>query len=73
MIPKDPPRPCDICDEMNDMLFCIECCRGMAATLAGQNGGRIGGRRRAEKLSPERRSEIARTAAMARWHREVKP
>lgn len=29
--------------------------------------GKIGGRARAEKLSPERRSEIAREAAKARW------
>lgn len=29
--------------------------------------GREGGKRRAEKLSPERRSEIARKAAEARW------
>lgn len=26
-----------------------------------------GGRARAEKLTPERRAEIARTAALARW------
>ena len=30
-------------------------------------GGRKGGRRRADRLTPERRSEIARTAAAARW------
>lgn len=30
-------------------------------------GGRKGGRRRAEKLSDERRAEIARLAAQARW------
>ena len=33
----------------------------------GKLGGSKGGRLRAEKLSPERRSEIARTAAAARW------
>ncbi len=31
------------------------------------NGGRIGGHRRAEILSPERRREIAKAAASARW------
>lgn len=33
----------------------------------GRLGGLIGGRVRAAKLSPERRSEIARRAATARW------
>lgn len=35
----------------------------------GKLGGAKGGKLRAEKLSPERRSEIARTAAAARWGR----
>jgi hypothetical protein len=34
---------------------------------AGRNGGIKGGRARAEKLSPQRRSEIAQKAAKARW------
>jgi hypothetical protein len=34
---------------------------------AGRSGGLKGGKKRAEKLSPERRSEIARKAAEARW------
>ena len=33
-------------------------------------GGRVGGRNRAERLSSKRRSEIARTAAVARWKKE---
>lgn len=33
----------------------------------GRLGGAKGGKLRAEKLSPERRSEIARRAAAARW------
>lgn len=37
-----------------------------AATL-GRMGGLKGGRARAEKLSPERRAEIAAKAAAARW------
>jgi hypothetical protein len=32
--------------------------------------GRLGGRARAEKLSPARRAEIARLAAEARWGRQ---
>lgn len=33
----------------------------------GKKGGSKGGKLRAERLSPERRSEIARNAAAARW------
>lgn len=32
----------------------------------GQQGGKIGGKRRAASLSPQRRSEIARMGALAR-------
>jgi hypothetical protein len=35
----------------------------------GKLGGSKGGKLRAERLSPERRSEIARKAAEARWNR----
>ncbi len=33
----------------------------------GRLGGLKGGKARAEKLSPERRTEIAKKAALARW------
>ena len=33
----------------------------------GQRGGLKGGKARAEKLTPARRTEIARKAALARW------
>jgi|HubBroStandDraft_1064217.scaffolds.fasta_scaffold89351_2 hypothetical protein len=43
-----------------------------AAVELGRQGGLKGGRARAEKLTPEQRSEIARKAAAARWaNREV--
>ena len=38
------------------------------ATVLGRAGGKIGGKARALKLTPEERSEIARKAAMTRWH-----
>jgi hypothetical protein len=38
--------------------------------VAGRAGGLKGGKRRAEKLSPEKRSDIARRAALARWKPE---
>lgn len=44
--------------------------RGWAAALSGARGGKKGGRARADALSPERRSEIARNAAEARWAKE---
>lgn len=34
----------------------------------GSRGGSVGGRKRAESLSSERRSEIAREAAQKRWN-----
>lgn len=38
-----------------------------AAVALGRRGGLKGGKARAEKLTPERRSEIARDAAATRW------
>ena len=38
--------------------------------VAGKKGGQRGGPSRAEKLSPERRSDIAKKAAKARWRRQ---
>ena len=38
-----------------------------AAVALGRLGGLKGGRVRAERLTPERRTEIAKIAAMARW------
>lgn len=37
------------------------------AVALGRKGGLKGGKARAEKLSSERKSEIARNAAKARW------
>lgn len=44
--------------------------QGNAAATLGRKGGKKGGRARAKKLSPERRSEIAKKAAAARWGRK---
>lgn len=41
--------------------------RDLAAVLMGRRGGLKGGKARAERLSPERRKEIAEKAARARW------
>lgn len=39
----------------------------------GRKGGLKGGKARAEKLSPEQRSEIAKKAAQARWATKTRP
>lgn len=41
-----------------------------AAVARGSRGGKKGGKARSRKLTPERRSEIARKAARARWGSE---
>jgi hypothetical protein len=38
-----------------------------SAAARGRKGGKKGGKARADKLTPEQRSEIARVAAEARW------
>lgn len=40
------------------------------AVLLGRRGGLKGGRARADKLTPERRKEIAQKAAEARWRKD---
>ena len=44
-----------------------ELTKNPAAVALGRLGGKKGGKARAAKLSAERRSEIARMAAQARW------
>jgi hypothetical protein len=39
-----------------------------AAVALGRLGGKKGGPARAAKLSPKKRQQIARAAAMKRWH-----
>jgi hypothetical protein len=45
--------------------------KNKAAQALGKLGGLKGGKARAKALSPERRSEIARKAAVARWGKET--
>ena len=46
--------------------------KNKAAQILGRLGGLKGGKARAEKLSPERRQEIARKAIQARWDKVAK-
>lgn len=45
--------------------------KNLAAVELGRLGGLRGGKARAERLTPERRVEIARKAALARWGKSV--
>jgi hypothetical protein len=54
--------------EREEWLFDSGDLRAQAAAF-GRLGGLIGGRTRAQRLSPARRREIARAAAAARWRR----
>lgn len=40
-----------------------------AAAALGRKGGLVGGKARAKSLSAKRRTEIAKKAAKARWHK----
>jgi hypothetical protein len=69
-----PKRPRDvnqlaksIVDEATGQAEPAEDTRDPLAVELGRRGGLKGGKARAEKLTPERRSEIAKAAAKARW------
>jgi hypothetical protein len=69
--PRD-PNPlakliADIATGEQDDRILTEDGRDLQAVLLGRRGGLKGGRARAATLSPERRAEIARKAAAARW------
>lgn len=73
-MPKRSSKPRDlnalaarIVDEATDQAPNPEPAKDPAAVELGRRGGRKGGKVRAERLSAERRSEIARHAALARW------
>lgn len=75
MTTKTPKRPRDINQLAKSVVDSVtaddekaaESRKNPAAVALGRLGGKQGGRARADKLSPERRAEIARTAASARW------
>ena len=48
-----------------------ESAKNPAAVALGKLGGKKGGKARAEKLTPERRREIAQSAAATRWAKRV--
>ncbi len=67
--PKGEERPADV---IGNAVKVIKIATGeeredYGKTPNSAKGGRKGGRRRAAKLTPQERSEIARAAAAARW------
>lgn len=44
--------------------------KNAAAVALGRLGGAKGGKARAAKMTPEQRSESAKRAALARWHKD---
>ena len=72
--PRDPNQLAkliaDIATGETDDRLVTDDGRDLAAVMMGRLGGLKGGRARAQLLSPERRSEIARKAAAARWSKE---
>ena len=62
-------EPSRLPPELRDHQFPHTCPKGAAAAL-GRLGGLKGGKARAEKLSPEERSEIGKAGAAARWKKK---
>ena len=60
---NDTPCTCGRCDE------CQKAALSVAARAMGRKGGLKGGVARARKLTPQRRSDIASDAAIARWYK----
>lgn len=56
--------------EAEDSLVDPATGKNAAAVALGRLGGKKGGAARRDSLSPERRAEIARTAAKARWKKD---
>lgn len=75
-MPEDHKRPKRPRDVIGNAVRVMEVATGQREEEAepdlrgkeyARKGGLKGGRARAEKLTPEQRSEIARAAAAARW------
>jgi hypothetical protein len=58
-------------EETNQRVGSSQPEKNPAAVALGRLGGLKGGRARAEKLSPKRRSQIARKAAEMRWSARI--
>ena len=63
-----PSRPEDVNETAFRVLREATGEKNPAAVALGRLGGKVGGPARAAKLSPKKRQQIARAAAMRRWH-----
>lgn len=70
-MPRDPMQRAKLTIDLalGDATPPPEPTKDAASVELGRLGGLKGGPARAKKLSPERRREIAKKAAAARWHR----
>jgi hypothetical protein len=75
-MPKRSRKPTDlnklaasIVDEATDDAPPADDEKDPAAVALGRKGGEKGGRARADRMTPEERTEAARRAAQARWSR----
>jgi hypothetical protein len=74
--PKRPRDPAQLAKLMIDIASGNVEDRGLEnatdsiATTSGRKGGQVGGPARAKNLTAERRSEIARLAALKRWGKD---
>lgn len=64
---EQPESPAEEDQEQNQPIQDADSGKNPAAVALGKLGGKKGGPARAKKLTKERRSEIARKAAQARW------
>jgi hypothetical protein len=66
--PKGEKRPADVIgNAVKVMRIAVGDEVDTVSAEGRSKGGKLGGSRRAASLTPEQRSEIARTAASARW------
>jgi len=74
--PRGQKRPADVvgCAVTVAKILTGEIEEGLESeknTGAQSEAGKVGGKARADKLTPERRTEIAKQGAIARWERSV--
>jgi hypothetical protein len=65
---SNPSRPEDVNETAFRVMRQATGEKNPAAVELGRLGGKKGGPARAAKLSPKKRQQIARKAAMKRWH-----
>lgn len=72
--PRDPAQLAKLIMDIatGEVADSVEDGKNPARVEAGKRGGAIGGAGRAAHLTPEERTQIAKTAASARWDKNKK-